>query len=517
MWSDEKLDALEAKTSGLTTVLDQYRELLDNYRRLKSDYEEEKESREKYKRLARGQERNPFVLVLVDGDGYLFKHELLKLGHDGGVTAARRLSTAIGKQVVRLDKDLEDCRIMVRIYANLQGLSRACSRSGLCGNEARALSPFVTGFTRSQDLFDFIDAGEKKEGADYKLREMFRLFAENGQCKHIFWAGCHDTGYLSLLTPYKNRSDKVTLIGSTLELPDFMSLGLPLIELDTVFERSTLEASNGSTSTLGLDGHRGSSFAAPTKSNARSSSTQVCQHFLTTPGCKFGTKCRYVHLLRDGSAARPQDEPYARPKSQMKSQSEPFPPAASHKSSVYLSKEDTAGLTGPPLGRPIPLNKSGERLDTIVPKPSKEDEAAYWRRAKAHKVCNKHVLANSCPDPHCLYDHGHVDPGIVDVIRSLNRRYPCPRQGRCRRADCFLGHICVRIGCQGRSTGCRLTYNMHTMSPTVREWVAAEDAELDSSIGAQDEGDRSVGSPDSDDTNGVSTRFEDERLPELIL
>lgn len=71
MWSDERLNALEAQATDLTTVLDQYRELLDHYRRLKSDYEEEKESREKYKRLARGQERNPFVLVLVDGDGYI--------------------------------------------------------------------------------------------------------------------------------------------------------------------------------------------------------------------------------------------------------------------------------------------------------------------------------------------------------------------------------------------------------------------------------------------------------------
>ena len=59
---------------------------------VKSDYEEVKEGREKYKRQARGQvgndklaesprgnnltiiqDRNPFVLVLVDGDGYLVR------------------------------------------------------------------------------------------------------------------------------------------------------------------------------------------------------------------------------------------------------------------------------------------------------------------------------------------------------------------------------------------------------------------------------------------------------------
>jgi hypothetical protein len=71
MWSDADLDALDAKHNELSTALEQYRDLLGHYRRLKSDYEEEKEAREKYKRLARGQERNPFVLVLVDGDGYI--------------------------------------------------------------------------------------------------------------------------------------------------------------------------------------------------------------------------------------------------------------------------------------------------------------------------------------------------------------------------------------------------------------------------------------------------------------
>lgn len=55
---------------NLSALLDNFSSLLESYNLLKSDYEEEKEAREKYKKMARGQERNPFVLVLVDGDGY---------------------------------------------------------------------------------------------------------------------------------------------------------------------------------------------------------------------------------------------------------------------------------------------------------------------------------------------------------------------------------------------------------------------------------------------------------------
>jgi hypothetical protein len=65
-----KLDG-ENHYKAQAEVLEKYAALMEDYRRLKSDYEEERDAREKYKQLARGQERNPFVLVLVDGDGYV--------------------------------------------------------------------------------------------------------------------------------------------------------------------------------------------------------------------------------------------------------------------------------------------------------------------------------------------------------------------------------------------------------------------------------------------------------------
>ena len=82
MLADKELDQTTAQLADfraaneqhhatLSEVLEKYTTLVDDYKRLKSDYEEERDSRERYKQLARGQERNPFVLVLVDGDGYV--------------------------------------------------------------------------------------------------------------------------------------------------------------------------------------------------------------------------------------------------------------------------------------------------------------------------------------------------------------------------------------------------------------------------------------------------------------
>ncbi|KAH8743255.1 hypothetical protein F5883DRAFT_722746 [Diaporthe sp. PMI_573] len=89
----------------------------------------------------------------------------------------------------------------------------------------------------SYGLTDFVDAGEFKENADFKLREMLRLYAENAQCKHIYLAACHDAGYVSQLTAYRGHSDRFTLIRTSgLHFHDeFTKLGLGIEELPGVF------------------------------------------------------------------------------------------------------------------------------------------------------------------------------------------------------------------------------------------------------------------------------------------
>jgi hypothetical protein len=71
---------------------------------------------------------------------------------------------------------------MVRVYANILGLSKVLARAGMVGHEARSLSPFTSSFTRAQDLFDFVDAAEKKEGSDFKIRGMRLDLPMSPQC-----------------------------------------------------------------------------------------------------------------------------------------------------------------------------------------------------------------------------------------------------------------------------------------------------------------------------------------------
>ena len=110
--------------------------------------------------------------------------------------------------------------------------------------------------------------------------EMFRLFAENSQCKHIFFAGCHDTGYLSLLTPYRGKSDRITLIRTGAFSSEYTSLGLRIVDFPTVFRTfslPTVPTNNGTKNILPLQPQ------SPIIDHklVAANNTRVCKYFQT--------------------------------------------------------------------------------------------------------------------------------------------------------------------------------------------------------------------------------------------
>ncbi|EHK24950.1 uncharacterized protein TRIVIDRAFT_30240 [Trichoderma virens Gv29-8] len=310
MVNDDELERAAKQLANFRTdntlpdILDRYTALIADYRRLKSDYEEERDSREKYKQIAKGQERNPFVLVLIDGDGYVFNGNLVSTGVEGGRSAAQLLNEAI-KTSLRT-KGLDHCQIMVRVWANLAGLSKTLHKAGLAGPEKRSLSPFVASFNRSYGLFDFADAGEWKENADFKLRAMLNLYAENTQCKHIYFAACHDVGYISDLTTHIGNNERFTLITSPgIKFHDeYVKLGLGIEEFPGVFHPTSL----GATSVY--QSPRSSSTSTKTAATVTPSATlsyfdyseagerKIC-HFYRIGKCKYGNNCNKLHVDDD--------------------------------------------------------------------------------------------------------------------------------------------------------------------------------------------------------------------------
>lgn len=291
------------KDNALPEILDRYAALIESYRRLQSDYEEERDARERYKQIARSAERNPFVLVLIDGDGYVFNESLVSQGIDGGRNAAQLLHESI-KASLQI-KGLDHCQIMVRVWANLAGLSKTLHKSGLAGPEKRSLTPFVASFNRSYGLFDYVDAGEWKENADFKLRAMLNLYAENSQCKHIYFAACHDGGYISDLTAYIGNKERFTLINSpgVQFHKEYLKLGMGIEELPGVFLSMPLDETfvskssrSGPASTAAEKSTAVAPWAPSSQSNNYLGNDRKPCFFYQIGKCKYGRSCTNLHV-----------------------------------------------------------------------------------------------------------------------------------------------------------------------------------------------------------------------------
>ncbi|KAH8846340.1 hypothetical protein MCOR27_002193 [Pyricularia oryzae] len=493
MLSDDEISRAGAQLRNyqqddtLSQILERYGALIEDYKRLKSDYEEERDARERYKQMAKGQDRNPFVLVLIDGDGYVFNDNLVdKSNPDAGRNAAHLLHDRVQESLRR--KGLEHCAVMVRVYANVAGLSKVLAKAGLVGQEGRSLSPFVANFNKSYGLFDFVDAGPLKENADFKLRAMLKLHAENAQCKHIYFAACHDVGYISELTSFVGKRDLFTLIKTPgINFHDeYTKLGLGVEELHGVFRPTPLSfpvpstfaraasmpSSKTEASTLAQGASKIVKTPSPdnnkngntinnnkpangqgtfTKSAEAGAGAAVCQHHLAGR-CSFGQKCRNLHV--SGSArtnAAWRDGP-----GQAKSPDHAKQASSPDEFRNLPNKEDI------PLGH-VAVNEMGFRLDPYLPPSSVQ--AAEVIKSRASRVCNIFHLTGDCPkgQDECEYDHSPLSEHLKKGVEYLSRTFFCHHGGSCRDPECIQGHICQLADCQKRGgrRPCKIRQSAH--------------------------------------------------------
>lgn len=478
--------------NALPEILDTYSALIGDYKRLKSDYEEERDAREKYKQMARGQERNPFVLVLVDGDGYVFHESLFAKGADGGSHAAQLLHESI-KASLRV-KGLEHCQVMVRIYANVTGLSKTLYKAGLAGPEKRSLAPFIASFNRSYGLADIVDAGDLKENADFKLRAMMNLYAENTQCKHIYFAACHDSGYVSELVHFMGNHGRLTLINAPgIKFhEEFVKLGLGIEELPGVFRSTPLDGAALYRAAPG--GSQGSLLGDQPPIRADVQKT-VCR-FYPSGRCKYGKLCKHLHV-EDANNSKttwrssthdPQSasngsiqEPRRRTSPSCNTRSDP--------ATEFTNEHDTHATGSParldvhelpkkgeiPEGQ-VAVNKNGFRLDPYIPPSGLETLSRLKAHTSRQRVCNNFHLNGFCESgDHCIYDHGPIEEAFKQALESLARSMPCSKRGTCRNATCTCGHVCQNLDCihRGGKAYCRLSSQSHAEDWTVARFVPA--------------------------------------------
>jgi hypothetical protein len=96
-----------------------------------------------------------------------FVADLVAAGEQGGRQASRLLKTYVLKHL----QDIlpPSTKIVIRVYANLIGLSKAYREAGFLQTNA-VFEAFVNGFNKEDALCDFVNAGDGKECADEKIK-----------------------------------------------------------------------------------------------------------------------------------------------------------------------------------------------------------------------------------------------------------------------------------------------------------------------------------------------------------
>ena len=389
----------------------------------------------------RRQDASPFVFAVIDGDGAIFRDDLLAEGAEGGAKAAYALKSEIKQHLKQLypDSATDDWEIIVQVVLHQDGLARAIQNSHqVRGFSAQSFHAFTREFRRTESLFDFTDVGSGKERADHRIRDLFKLYAKIPQCKHVFFGPCHDNGYASFFAPYKPDpavGQRITLIETTPAEPSFVSLGFRRVHFPSVFREEALPAAPAPAPTPALQPPPG---LAPVPVPSASAKTLVSSPPGPTPSASSLVSPSKTDTSAFGSWATV---------GSLK------PKAASRVINIATSSPPGGNKRLQPAGNTDPRGKfflqnaSKDRLDIALPRTDAQAERRFNDRMdKYGKACNNYFLSspNYCPaGERCDFAHApKMEPGEVLVLKHKARSLHCSRGLGCEDVNCNLGHVC---------------------------------------------------------------------------
>lgn len=115
------------------------------------------------------QDREPFVVVLLDGAGTIFKDEFLQQGEEGGRNAANQLYTALHGYLTTNLPNIKVPKLLTKIYMNVRTFGEMCARSGLF-SEPSGIHDFIRGFNQTMSFSEIVDIGPGENKALDKMK-----------------------------------------------------------------------------------------------------------------------------------------------------------------------------------------------------------------------------------------------------------------------------------------------------------------------------------------------------------
>ncbi|TGJ80695.1 hypothetical protein E0Z10_g8071 [Xylaria hypoxylon] len=367
--------------------------------------------------------RNPYVLVLIDGDGLIVSHVLpvlhwnptlnlsnlfckfrqhfIKQGVEGGRRAALELNKAITADPLI---HVNGTEIFVKINANLAGLNRALKRDGSVGTEDE-LQDFVGGFNQA-GFFDFVDVGSDKEIAVSKLKETALFHIQNPGCKQIIMGISHDPAYGPVLDEIirgdVDRLERIKVLEGCPTVRAIVSIGTEIIRFQDIFRSDKLTDRRTVSSHSVHSVQSGSSISTSTSGLPNISYATITQKVSPPPQITL-----------------------------------PIPLAPKNtNSSLRVVKQPPKPSWNPGprgLDAPIPLNQIA--LETIK------------KRKDNNKLCNNHFLRGPCAkgDECCFVHDYNPNKDEKNAIAFLARLNPCTNGQDCDVDNCIYGHHCPSV------------------------------------------------------------------------
>ncbi|KXJ89631.1 hypothetical protein Micbo1qcDRAFT_136579 [Microdochium bolleyi] len=354
--------------------------------------------------------RNPYVVLLLDGNGLLFREEYVKRGQEGGVQAAIDLRNLIAAQC---NDKTGEIKVIAKVYLDAMGLGRLHKNSG-CVSSTECFRDFMLGFAQTETSFDFIDVGDHSDQVRLKITDAASWHLKDADCKQILLGISHDVGFKAFvegIVAEEELNNRVTILEGQATAPRLRSTGVNIIAFEQLFRADMPLAK-----------------PPPVRSNTSTSSVAA-----STP-----------ELAPSAPASAPSASPAPTTWAAITRNASPPPvitlpiplKSSTPSRSVSASKTPPQPNWNPgPRGLDVPIPLSLPVLEAVK------------KRKESSKLCNNHYLRGPCTKgDDCCFEHNYKpNKEELSAIAFLARLNPCTSGQECDVDNCIYGHHCPSV------------------------------------------------------------------------
>jgi len=134
-------------------------------------------------------------------------------------------------------------------------------------------------------------------------------------------------------------------------------------------------------------------------------------------------------------------------------------PAATARTPKIAVVSPSPGSNDTPNVSRVLINSKKQRIDPIIPRPSKLDLVRFMRLQNGPSPPCQSFFLSQCVSAGCGLDHTPLDASMTNIFAIGARQIPCQTGSECRDEGCTLGHHCQMRYCDNKD--CKFPAALH--------------------------------------------------------